>query len=201
MRIAVVGLIGAMVVSGEQPAACGGGGEGPAVVELHLPSGPGRTSFEWVGCGDWGLSQDGRVGADGARILVEEGWARCAVRAVREDGQLRVVSSMVPLTGDTQAITFDLEGGAIGGMGAEIAHFGLYVRIRYVVPGSPAHVLGPQEGDRVTAVDGVPVRELSTEAFIREVTGPPGTTVHLEVRAPGCHAEAERFHLVRERVP
>ncbi|MGB4259254.1 MAG: S41 family peptidase [Phycisphaerae bacterium] len=67
-------------------------------------------------------------------------------------------------------------------------------------PGEPIRVVSPLEdtpaynadirpGDLITAINGQPSKKLSITAAVREITGPPGTTVTLTIKRPGVEKE------------
>ena len=71
-------------------------------------------------------------------------------------------------------------------LGAQFAKFGDEVRAAQVLPKSPAAAAGLTEGDRITAIDGVPVAQLDpTQLEAKLEHGKPGTKVELRVLRAG----------------
>jgi hypothetical protein len=68
------------------------------------------------------------------------------------------------------------------GIGAVLRVQGDAVIVGYVVPDSGAAQAGLVAGDRILAVDGVPVTALGFQGTIEHIRGPEGTAVRLEVR-------------------
>jgi C-terminal peptidase prc len=112
------------------------------------------------------------------------------------------VSDMVALLEDPDTIfvsALDLESGAIdptyGGIGVLVdstAPQGAGLRIVYVFPGGPALEAGIQPRDVILAVDGDPC---ASPELIR---GPVGTSVRLQVQAPG--EEPRTVEVERQRI-
>lgn len=74
----------------------------------------------------------------------------------------------------------------MAGFGAEIDLLALVARLIEVQPGGPAAAAGLQDGDRIVAVDGASVTELSPRGVRMLITNrPPGTSVSLTVTRAG----------------
>lgn len=71
--------------------------------------------------------------------------------------------------------------GRFGGVGVELEASGGKVRVRNVLPGSPAFEAGLQPGDVITAVDGQDITGLAVEMVALRIRGPAGTQVRLTV--------------------
>lgn len=78
------------------------------------------------------------------------------------------------------------------------------VRIAGVMPDTPAASAGLVAGDRIVALDGVPVDQLSPEAIREHLRGPAQTTVQLAVARVGVPKPltlaVERAHIVPDTV-
>ncbi|MEP0845006.1 MAG: PDZ domain-containing protein, partial [Phycisphaerae bacterium] len=61
---------------------------------------------------------------------------------------------------------------------------------------SPAYNAGIQAGDLITAINGQPSRKLTITKAVREITGPPNTTVTLTIKRPSLDKE---FDVTLER--
>ena len=72
--------------------------------------------------------------------------------------------------------------GRFVGLGVELKADGGSLLIVRVIPRSPAEQAGIQEGDRITAVDGKPVDQVSTDQAANMLQGPEGSVVELTVR-------------------
>jgi hypothetical protein len=196
MRLAGLAVLGAVVAG--KPMSCNQWAEsGPTTtVSWSLPEGPGASGVELVGCLSWGSDEEGPE-----QVVLSPGWGSCGVRGWRKDGQLWVVSRVVPIdsTLTQQHIVFDdLPSGPIGGMGAWVQKNGASVRVEQILPGTPAdRELLLRPGDRVLRVDGLPTEDMSTTDFVRAVTGPVGELVVLEVESWG---EVSERTFYRERI-
>lgn len=196
MRIAALAVVvGGASVAGEPMGCSGLPSHHDVEVTWSMPSGPGPTGIQLIGCHDWGAQLE----THGASF--DPGWQRCAVQGWRQDGELRVTSTPVKIPGDATSIhvDFDLPTGPIGGMGAEVRSTGAGVRIERVLPETPAALAGLRSGDRVIEVDGLPTEYMSTDRFVRVVTGAPGTAVGLKVRSRDGE-EIRHVRLIRQRI-
>ena len=85
-----------------------------------------------------------------------------------------------PLLTDLTRQVVDVEYGVVG---IQVqAHEDGGMTISRVIPDSPASELGLVSGDRIVAVDGMSVLDLSQNAFVQLVRGEPGTEVELVVQ-------------------
>src|SRR5262249_20703455 len=71
------------------------------------------------------------------------------------------------------------------GVGVDVTGDGDLLRVTRVLPGSGAFDAGIGFGDRIVAIDGVPVARLGVDVAIAQLRGAPGTTVMLTVRRDG----------------
>ncbi len=71
--------------------------------------------------------------------------------------------------------------GQFVGIGATVRKFGPHVLIVTPLPKSPALLAGLQPGDRIEAIDGSSVAELTLEQCIDKLKGVPGTSVTIDV--------------------
>ncbi|HAG06615.1 MAG: Carboxyl-terminal protease, partial [Clostridia bacterium 62_21] len=89
------------------------------------------------------------------------------------------------LTGEELAgLLEDIEG-RFGGIGVELEGKVGEVRVRKVLPGSPAAEAGLAPGDLITAVDGEDLAGLPLEVVALRIRGPEGTTVRLTILRQG----------------
>ena len=93
------------------------------------------------------------------------------------------------LQGDTE--------GRFGGIGVEVDFQDEYVTVIAPIEGSPAFRAGVQPGDRIIAIDNLPVRGKSSEELVRQMRGAAGTKVTLTVRRTGTE-RLLYFTLARE---
>ena len=75
------------------------------------------------------------------------------------------------------------------GIGATVRPLGDTLDIRAVVPNAGAADAGLGPGDRIVAIDGIPVQKLGFEQGIAAIRGPEGTTVTLRIRRAGQELE------------
>jgi hypothetical protein len=71
------------------------------------------------------------------------------------------------------------------GIGVDLTGDGDVLRITRVLPGSGAFDAGLGFGDRIVAIEGVPVARLGVDVAIGQLRGAPGTLVTLTVRRDG----------------
>ena len=194
MRVAAFAVVvGGSAVSGEPMGCADLLDPDPLSVTWSIPDGPGERGVRWIGCHDWDIA------ASGQGATIDVGWQRCAVQAWRSDGQLVITSETVALDGsDPMHIDFDLLAGPIGGMGAVVSPTYGGVRIEEILPGFPAQHAEIRPADVVVSVDGQPASKMHISAFIRAVTGPPGTDVTLEVASDDT---VRTVRITRERIP
>lgn len=81
------------------------------------------------------------------------------------------------LQGDTE--------GRFGGIGVEVDFGDDYVTVIAPIEGSPAFRAGVRPGDRIVAIDNLPVRGRSSDELVRQMRGSPGSKVILTVRRAG----------------
>jgi carboxyl-terminal processing protease len=81
------------------------------------------------------------------------------------------------LQGDTE--------GRFGGIGIEVDFQDEYVTVIAPIEGSPAYRAGVHPGDRIIAIDNIPVRGRSSDELVRQMRGAAGTKVTLTIRRPG----------------
>jgi carboxyl-terminal processing protease len=93
------------------------------------------------------------------------------------------------LQGDTE--------GRFGGIGVEVDFQDEYVTVIAPIEGSPAFRAGVLPGDRIIAIDNLPVRGKSSDALVRQMRGAAGTKVTLTVRRTGSE-KLLYFTLARE---
>lgn len=91
--------------------------------------------------------------------------------------------------GDTQ--------GRFGGVGVEVDFGRDHVTVIAPIEGSPAARAGVRPGDRITAIDDVPVAGKSSQELVRTMRGAPGSVVTLTVRR-GDGNQLVTFKLTRE---
>lgn len=127
----------------------------------------------------------------------------CEATASRRDGVLTAHGEIVPFTaapGDEITIDLALPAEKVGGMGFRMAEHPDGIVLEEVYPGNPAADAGLQAGDIITAIDGEPADELSTEGFVRLGVGPIGTDVTVTVRRADGAGEEEDIILSRDEL-
>jgi carboxyl-terminal processing protease len=91
-----------------------------------------------------------------------------------------------------------------GGIGVTLDIKENDVRIAGVMPDTPAATAGLQPGDRIVALDGVPVEQLTPDAIRQHLRGPAQTLVQLAVARTGLaeplKIAVERAHIVPDTV-
>lgn len=75
--------------------------------------------------------------------------------------------------------------GQYGGIGALITQRDQNVLVSEPFEGTPAHVAGLRAGDIIMEVDGVSVRNLSSDQVSERLKGQPGTTIQLTIKRYG----------------
>jgi membrane-associated protease RseP (regulator of RpoE activity) len=141
---------------------------------------------------------DGRsVGLASVKFHPEAG---CVARAVRIDGDYEAVSEQVPLDehdgGETIALS--LPERRIGGIGVQLDERDGHVYVARVLPKGAAAEWGVREGERVLAVDGVPIRDW--EDAHRRIVGSEGSAVRIDFARLHWRGDAwEEFHFELER--
>lgn len=91
--------------------------------------------------------------------------------------------------------------GRFVGLGVELKADGGSLLIVRVIPRSPAEQAGIQAGDRITAVDGKSVTQMSTDQAANMLQGPEGSVVQLTVRTGGGLLKSVRVERARVDVP
>lgn len=87
--------------------------------------------------------------------------------------------------------------GRFGGIGVEVDFTADFVTVIAPIEGSPAQRAGVRSGDRIVAIDGVLVRNVSPENLVRQMRGEPGTQVTISIQRSGADKLLD-FKLVRE---
>jgi carboxyl-terminal processing protease len=90
--------------------------------------------------------------------------------------------------------------GAIGGIGVQLEKPGLHLRIKDVLPDTPASRAGLKAGQVITAINGLPTITLKLEDAVRLCRGPVGSKLELEVRDTAGATASRLVGLVRETV-
>jgi carboxyl-terminal processing protease len=123
-------------------------------------------------------------------VLVETEYVEPVERQRLVEGAIKgMVSELDPHSSylppdDYGVFRADTEG-RFGGIGVEVDFEDDYVTIIAPIEGSPAAAAGVRPGDRIVAIDNVPVRGRSFEDLVRQMRGAPGTTVALTIRRSG----------------
>jgi carboxyl-terminal processing protease len=89
--------------------------------------------------------------------------------------------------------------GKYAGIGANVDVRDDWPTVVQALPGGPAIAAGLQAGDRITEVDGQPMRGKTNEEFQRMLRGAPGSVVRLSIERPGL-ATTLRFALTRSEI-
>jgi len=135
------------------------------------------------------------TGGDGTFALEGVTSGALAIQ-VWKRGRAMKIEELPASPGDRAPITIALLPGApeprrnddLIGIGVELFPDGDLLRITRVLPGSGALDAGLRAGDRIVAVDGIPVATLGMAAAIANIRGPAGTTVTLTLRRDGRDA-------------
>lgn len=118
---------------------------------------------------------------------------KARIRAERMDGPLLQHSEWVSFDGTeggTWEVDLVLPEARRGGLGVTIGKHADGIRIKSVLPGSPAEELGLATGDLVLEVGGIPANELGLSDFASQMTGDVGTSQSFFVRRrDGTEAE------------
>lgn len=91
--------------------------------------------------------------------------------------------------------------GRFVGLGVELKADGGSLLIVRVIPRSPAEQAGIQVGDRIIAVDGKSVDQISADQAANMLQGPEGSMVELTLRATGGARKSVRVERARVEVP
>ncbi len=129
-----------------------------------------RRVYQLNGAGEFNITEDGGT---------------IRLRAERMDGQLLQHSDWVDFDGTdggTWEVDLILPETKRGGLGVRIGKHADGIRIKSVLPGSPAEELGLAKGDVVLEVGGQPATEFSLGEFASQMTGDAGTTQSFFVR-------------------
>lgn len=86
------------------------------------------------------------------------------------------------------------------GIGVSIMQYRDGVYVQSAIPGTPAEKAGLRYGDRFVTVDGKDAREWTSSEVSKNVRGPRGTNVRLEIERPGSDKPVE-FVITRGGVP
>ena len=89
--------------------------------------------------------------------------------------------------------------GRYAGVGAQIDVRDGWMTVISPLPGGPARDAGIQTGDRITEVDGKPVRGLTIEEAQKILRGPPGSVVRLTIERPAVPAPL-KFAITRREI-
>jgi len=130
-------------------------------------------------CG-WAARTDG--GGEWVQLLPS---GACSLRALREDGLLRVTSDVQSVVLEPGGLTeahLVLPDEPQGGIGVAVASAEQGLRVRAVRPDSPASEAGLGPDDVVLEVDGRPTQGWTPPDFADAVIGPLGTPVVLKLQ-------------------
>jgi carboxyl-terminal processing protease len=86
--------------------------------------------------------------------------------------------------------------GQFAGIGVEVDFRDDQVTVVSTMPGSPAERVGILAGDRIVAIDGVPVTGVRADVMVKRMRGTAGTTVKLMLRRSG-HVEPIALDVTR----
>jgi carboxyl-terminal processing protease len=120
------------------------------------------------------------------------------------DGSLALLDPFSRYAPPAQATLHRDSRDGYGGIGVTLDRDGPDVRIAMVMPNSPAASAGLEDGDRITAIDGVATSSLSPEGVGERMRGPVGSVVSLtlarEGRADPVILRLRRSHIVQQSV-
>jgi len=131
----------------------------------------------WLRPLDCAIVEHRRTGAV-HRLMVEEG--SCTLRAERRDGMLRIFGADEQVyleAGDRASLTLTLPQNRQAGVGIAFQPDRGGMRVRQLVPGSPAERAGLSPGDLVVQVEGISTADMSLEDFVDVMTGEEGSDV------------------------
>ncbi len=98
---------------------------------------------------------------------------------------------------DPTTVRQSIEGRLVGvGVALELADGG--VRIKQVLPNSPAQQVGIEAGTHITAIDGKPLAGLSLSEVVERIRGPEGAAVSFALTLPD--GSAQTVELIRANV-
>lgn len=90
--------------------------------------------------------------------------------------------------------------GRFSGVGIQIRKdYGEPIRVISPLEDTPAYRAGIQPGDMITRIGGKPAAKFSITGAVREITGPPGTSVTLTIRREGLENEFD-VELTRQEI-
>jgi carboxyl-terminal processing protease len=87
--------------------------------------------------------------------------------------------------------------GEFGGLGIQIGVRDQSLMVISPLPGTPAHRLGLQAGDRITRIDTLDTKGITVDKAVEKLRGRPGTKVTLRIRRAGV-ADPLDFTITRE---
>lgn len=128
------------------------------------------------------LDQLGRV-----LVLIENEYVEPVDRARLVEGSIKgMVAELDPHSAYLPARDFsvfqgDTEG-RFGGIGVEVDFSGDDVIVIAPIENSPAERAGVQPGDRIVAIDNLPIQDKSPEALVRDMRGLPGSKVTITIK-------------------
>jgi S1-C subfamily serine protease len=125
--------------------------------------------------------------ADG-ELLYEASPGRCVLRAVRQDGLVRVEGDLGSVTvapGEDAQVTLTLPSSSRGGVQLAFQPDREGARIRWLPEGSELALAGIRDGDVLVSADGRPLAGLEAAEVSAALTGPEGDEVQLEVLRRG----------------
>jgi carboxyl-terminal processing protease len=118
------------------------------------------------------------------------------------------ISGMVEALGDTGHSRFlsplmvkemaDMERNNFQGIGAEVQSKGGHILIVAPLDGSPAQRAGLKPGDMILQVDGRDIAGRPLDQVVKEISGPPGTSVTLTILSPAS-ARTRQVTLTRAK--
>ncbi len=135
-------------------------------------------------------------------VLVEHEYVEPVDRRRLAEGAIKgMVAELDPhsayLSPEDYAIFQSDTDGRFGGIGVEVDFSDGAVTVIAPIEGSPAERAGVRSGDRIVAIDNVPVKGKSSEELVRSMRGLPGTKVIISVKREG-EAKLRYFRLERE---
>lgn len=110
---------------------------------------------------------------------------------IPEEGAASYEFTLEPVGDGPRGTTF-------AGIGASLGRSDGGVEVTGLTDDSAAARAGVREGDRITAVDGRSIQDMTIDQVIEEIRGEEGVPVQLDVVRPG--GGARRFQIHRERV-
>ena len=123
-------------------------------------------------------------------VLIENEYVEPVDRARLIEGSIKgMVAELDPHSvylpaRDYSVFQGDTEG-RFGGIGVEVDFAGDDVVVIAPIENSPAERAGVQPGDRIVAIDNLPIQDKSPEAMVREMRGAPGSKVTITIKRKG----------------